>query len=156
VCSLLPAFAASGSKKMSRSLAPHCARQWLVVRQVCACLRVSAPSNPSDRMFPPEFELDSDEIDNTEDLDVITPTGRRIMGDGSMPLLVGLMDFSHARADRSIPMTSNGNAEEYHDLEELAAKRTAGGGLVDSIANMANSILGAGTVFPTCLHASID
>lgn len=30
------------------------------------------------------------------------------------------------------------------DLEELAAKRTAGGGMLDSIANMANSILGAG------------
>ena len=107
-------------------------------------------------MFLPEFELDSDEIDDTEDLDVITPTGRQIMRDGSMPLLVGLMDSSYARTDRSIPMTSNGDAGEHQDLEELAAKRTAGGGLIDSIANMANSILGAGTVFPTCLHASID
>ncbi|EIW83213.1 AAAP amino acid permease [Coniophora puteana RWD-64-598 SS2] len=32
------------------------------------------------------------------------------------------------------------------DLEELAAKQRAGGGLVDSVANMANSILGAGII----------
>ena len=30
------------------------------------------------------------------------------------------------------------------DLEALAAKRSAGGGMLDSVANMANSILGAG------------
>jgi sodium-coupled neutral amino acid transporter 11 len=30
------------------------------------------------------------------------------------------------------------------NLEELAKKRVAGGGMLDSIANMANSILGAG------------
>ena len=34
--------------------------------------------------------------------------------------------------------------DEHIDLEELAAKRTAGGGMLDSIAHMANSILGAG------------
>ncbi|KAF8161095.1 AAAP amino acid permease [Crassisporium funariophilum] len=34
--------------------------------------------------------------------------------------------------------------ENEVDLEEIAAKRTAGGGMFDSIANMANSILGAG------------
>jgi len=34
--------------------------------------------------------------------------------------------------------------EDVPDLDEIAAKRTAGGGMFDSIANMANSILGAG------------
>jgi len=48
-----------------------------------------------------------------------------------------------------MPMNgANGNSviigEDTVDLDEIAAKRTAGGGLFDSIANMANSILGAG------------
>lgn len=66
-----------------------------------------------------------------------------------MPLLVGLFDSSASRRslDSSIPLSSNGRAvigEDSLDLNEIAAKRTAGGGMFDSIANMANSILGAG------------
>lgn len=65
-----------------------------------------------------------------------------------MPLLVGLFDTSHARGrsidNSSVPLRDRNGAEINVDLEELAAKRTAGGGLLDSIANMANSILGAG------------
>jgi sodium-coupled neutral amino acid transporter 11 len=34
--------------------------------------------------------------------------------------------------------------EGDYDLEEIATKRMAGGSIIDSIANMANSILGAG------------
>jgi hypothetical protein len=49
--------------------------------------------------------------------------------------------------------TGNGTSvivgEDTIDLDELAAKRTAGGGLLDPIANMANSILGAGAFLHT-------
>ena len=66
-----------------------------------------------------------------------------------MPLLVGLVDSAHARASFDVPggfslRQSEEVENESIDLEELAAKRHAGGGLLDSIANMANSILGAG------------
>ncbi|EKM54468.1 uncharacterized protein PHACADRAFT_146436 [Phanerochaete carnosa HHB-10118-sp] len=68
-----------------------------------------------------------------------------------MPLLVGLLDSATARrsVDGSLQLerrTERGEelSDENIDLEELAAKRTAGGGMLDSIANMANSILGAG------------
>lgn len=65
-----------------------------------------------------------------------------------MPLLVGLFDSSASRRsmDASLPLHgANGTSgDDILDLEEIAAKRTAGGGMVDSIANMANSILGAG------------
>jgi sodium-coupled neutral amino acid transporter 11 len=70
-----------------------------------------------------------------------------------MPLLVGLFDSAASRrSSDTFPLTqTNGNTviigEETLDLDELAAKRTAGGGMLDSIANMANSILGAGTSF---------
>ncbi|KIJ39913.1 hypothetical protein M422DRAFT_174440 [Sphaerobolus stellatus SS14] len=70
-----------------------------------------------------------------------------------MPLLVGLVDSVHARTRSSLdgsfllsrPNGTDSPIEERIDLEEVAAKRLAGGGLVDSIANMANSILGAGS-----------
>lgn len=68
--------------------------------------------------------------------------------DQRMPLLVGLFDSSASRRsmDASLPLHGvNGTSgDDILDLEEIAAKRTAGGGMVDSIANMANSILGAG------------
>jgi sodium-coupled neutral amino acid transporter 11 len=73
--------------------------------------------------------------------------------DQRMPLLVGLFDSSAAQRSLNRPMqmsSTNGNSvvigEDSLDLEEIAAKRTAGGGLIDSIANMANSILGAGVL----------
>ena len=68
-----------------------------------------------------------------------------------MPLLVGLFDSATARRsmDGSLRLEPRGELggelpDENIDLEELAAKRTAGGGMLDSVANMANSILGAG------------
>jgi len=70
--------------------------------------------------------------------------------DQTMPLLVGLFESSVSRRsmDGSLPMhQTNGHdvsRDGEIDLEELAAKRTAGGGMIDSVANMANSILGAG------------
>ena len=74
--------------------------------------------------------------------------------DQRMPLLVGLFDSAASRRSLDDPLLplrgidTNGNTvaigDHTFDLDELAAKRTSGGGLVDSIANMANSILGAG------------
>jgi solute carrier family 38 (sodium-coupled neutral amino acid transporter), member 11 len=71
-----------------------------------------------------------------------------------MPLLVGLLDSATARRslDGTLQLERRGEFtgnmltadDEEIDLEELASKRTAGGGMLDSIANMANSILGAG------------
>lgn len=75
-----------------------------------------------------------------------------------MPLLVGLFDSaaSRNRVDVSVPLRQSNEQtlpETDVDLEDLAAKRTAGGGMLDSIANMANSILGAGTYDQLKLHA---
>jgi sodium-coupled neutral amino acid transporter 11 len=66
-----------------------------------------------------------------------------------MPLLVGLFDSSASRrrsTDLSLSLgQSNGTENGEIDLEELATKSSSGGGMIDSVANMANSILGAGT-----------
>ncbi|KAG5651775.1 hypothetical protein H0H81_007528 [Sphagnurus paluster] len=88
-----------------------------------------------------EYELDSDELDEEDD---VTRRPRGHM-DQNMPLLVGLLDASTTRHGE----TTNGHEMSggvQYDLEELAAKPNSGGGLLDSIANMANSILGAGII----------
>jgi hypothetical protein len=62
-----------------------------------------------------------------------------------MPLLVGLLDASAVRRSLDIPLGVDGvSAYSDVDLDELATKQSAGGGMLNSIANMANSILGAG------------
>ncbi|KAJ7346632.1 amino acid transporter [Mycena albidolilacea] len=99
-----------------------------------------------------EFEQDTDELDENELEDPVrVPRGYT---DRTMPLLVGLFDSSASRGgrvDTAVPLleTNGGHELSQHtelDLEELAAKRTAGGNLFDSVANMANSILGAGII----------
>ena len=91
-----------------------------------------------------EFELDDEDVEET-DLHALEyiPTRRR--SEQSMPLLVGLMDASSSRQGLDRLPVSHNHANEEAELEEIAAKRTAGGSMLDSIANMANSILGAGT-----------
>jgi sodium-coupled neutral amino acid transporter 11 len=103
-----------------------------------------------------EFDLDSDELDDAtlsqlDDLQLTPPAHH----DQSMPLLVGLLDASARRSfDGSLslrPGNGHPSTEEHDiDLEQLAAKSSSGGGMLDSVANMANSILGAGklTVHP--------
>ena len=77
-----------------------------------------------------------------------------------MPLLVGLIDQNTARR-RSLDVWSSGHADGsgagvgsaedgYTDLDELAERRTKGGNMLDSVANMANSILGAGEMDSNC------
>ncbi|KAF8625424.1 hypothetical protein AX15_005386 [Amanita polypyramis BW_CC] len=87
-----------------------------------------------------EYELDVDELDDP--LEHGQPDREQ-----SMPLLVGLVDSSAARhsVDRPVPLSSSSDFESV-DLEAISTKRTAGGGMLDSIANMANSILGAGII----------
>lgn len=100
-----------------------------------------------------EFEQDSDDLDDEtlRQLEHATPSHSRRNGEQSMPLLVGLFDSSTS-SGRSFDSTtripsSNRHSEGVLDLNEIAAKMTAGGGMFDSIANMANSILGAGKVY---------
>ncbi|KAI8969563.1 AAAP amino acid permease [Trametes punicea] len=62
-----------------------------------------------------------------------------------MPLLVGLLDTSAIRRSIDSPEGISEVGPRI-DLEELAAKRVAGGNILDSVANMANSILGAGII----------
>jgi solute carrier family 38 (sodium-coupled neutral amino acid transporter), member 11 len=68
-----------------------------------------------------------------------------------MPLLVGLLDSATHRAPATTHGISLGRRDDveedqngHADVEALARARNSGGGLLDSIANMANSILGAG------------
>lgn len=90
-----------------------------------------------------EYELDDDVLDE-QDSALRTHASQRDRN--SMPLLVGLLQSSSSR-DASIPLHNDGaTQEEREELEALAAKKDAGGGMLDSIANMANSILGAGII----------
>lgn len=72
----------------------------------------------------------------------------------SAPLLIGLVDAAQAR--QSLELRGDAHwrtdAEADIDLERLAEQRLAGGGMLDSVANMANSILGAGKSFGVRTH----
>lgn len=91
------------------------------------------------------YELDTDDLDDASlaHIDSEQQSSRR--RDQSMPLLVGLADSSAIQRslDDSIPL-SDGYGNGELDLDELAAKQHSGGGMMNSIANMSNSILGAG------------
>lgn len=111
-----------------------------------------------------EYELDSDDLDDTAIAQLQTeqrqPPRSRREREQAMPLLVGLLDSATARrsVDGTLQLENRGmfsETEEEVDLEELAAKRTAGGGLLDSVANMANSILGAGEISAVSCPASL-
>jgi solute carrier family 38 (sodium-coupled neutral amino acid transporter), member 11 len=95
-----------------------------------------------------EYDLDSDDLDDGTVAQTNLERGLR-HGDPdreqSMPLLVGLLDASAVRRSLDIPMGVEFAPEcSDVDLEELVAKQRGGGGMLNSIANMANSILGAG------------
>lgn len=91
------------------------------------------------------FDLDSDELDDDGVAQASLERGIRRNREQSMPLLVGLLDTSAVRRSLDIPLGVEGDSIYSDiDLEELAGKQAAGGGMLNSIANMANSILGAG------------
>ncbi|OJA18237.1 hypothetical protein AZE42_05175 [Rhizopogon vesiculosus] len=106
-----------------------------------------------------EYELDSDDFDDAS-LAEIQREQRHLREarsgsrrERTIPLLVGLMDVSTARRtpDTTIPMYEANDLENdvmfrNLDLDELAAKQWSGGGLLNSVSNMANSILGAGII----------
>ena len=98
-----------------------------------------------------EYELDSDDIDDETAAQSSIERGTHRAnrsGEQSMPLLVGLLDASTMRRSLDIPMGVDGvSAYDDVDLDELAAKQSSGGGILNSIANMSNSILGAGACF---------
>lgn len=107
-----------------------------------------------------EFELDSDDLDETS----LAQIQEELVGshsdrhnDQSMPLLVGLLESADSRRslDNSLPLHGvNGHVDP--ELEEIAAKRVAGGGILDSTANMANSILGAGNAHVMDIFMAVD
>jgi hypothetical protein len=90
-----------------------------------------------------EFDLDSEDLEDGTYVPIVPDEA-----DQRMPLLVGLLDSAHIRRsqDGSILLTNNGQSREEinEELEGIVAKQNHGGGMLDSIANMANSILGAG------------
>jgi solute carrier family 38 (sodium-coupled neutral amino acid transporter), member 11 len=107
-----------------------------------------------------EFELDSDDLDDESLAHIhaeLTPTRRERHRDQRMPLLVGLLESSDSRRslDGSLPL-HDANGLSIDELEEIAGKRVAGGGILDSTANMANSILGAGNIHVIEFIVSLD
>ncbi|KAG1716628.1 hypothetical protein ID866_506 [Astraeus odoratus] len=102
-----------------------------------------------------EFELDSDNFDESSftesghdrDHSRSPRPGRR--RERPIPLLGDFIDSLASRRtpEAMIPMYEPVAQESTFtgevDLEEVAAKQWAGGGMLDSVANMANSILGA-------------
>jgi sodium-coupled neutral amino acid transporter 11 len=117
------------------------------VRQVSETKYLFYETLPLDNSDSAEFELDSDELGDTSEL-----RHTREYNDQTMPLLIGLMDTATARRSMDVSLPLHGNGEigprASVDLEDLAAKRIEGGGMIDSVANMANSILGAGSSIP--------
>ena len=96
-------------------------------------------------VFFSAYELDSDELDEDVIAQVNLEHGVQRNREQSMPLLVGLLDASAVRRSLDIPLSVDCDSTcSDIDLEELAAKQAGGGGMLNSIANMANSILGAG------------
>lgn len=101
----------------------------------------------------PEFDEDPDDLDDhaLATLSASAPSPRlNRQNSQTMPLLVGLVDSASIRRsqDGTLSTSLDHDLPNGVDLESLAAQRTAGGSLLDSIANMANSILGAGQVRP--------
>ena len=91
----------------------------------------------------PEFDLDSEDLEDGTYVPTIPDDE-----DQRMPLLVGLLDSTHIQRgqDGEMLLTHSGQSRGSVDeeLEGIIAKGKHGGGMLDSIANMANSILGAG------------
>ena len=109
-------------------------------------------SPPRLSTFPLEFELDTDELDETAAVHSASPRSR---GGIDMPPLLGLMHSSRRSTD--IPLqhitevSSNGLADDA--VEYRMSART--GGMIESIANMANSILGAGIIGSSVTYSVI-
>lgn len=102
-----------------------------------------------------EYELDTDDLDGAALAQLESashPRSPRSPRDQTVPLLVGLLDSASARRspDGTLQLQQRGASRDSDlddvDVEAIAAKRLAGGNMLDSVANMANSILGAGII----------
>ncbi|KAI9442237.1 amino acid transporter [Lactarius indigo] len=123
----------------SRSKADHSVRFQDQVQVIAPPLRSTLESREA------EYDLDSDDIDDETAAQSSLERGIHHPGEQSMPLLVGLLDASTIRRSLDIPMGTDGvSGYADADLDELVAKQNSGGGILNSIANMSNSILGAG------------
>ncbi|KAG9044065.1 hypothetical protein FS837_008832 [Tulasnella sp. UAMH 9824] len=101
-----------------------------------------------------QFELDSDVLEEGENHQHLRRPNHEMAprrnAASPMPLLIGLAD--RRSMDVSLPLMADGDLRSGRDdgvrvdLDELAERKNKGGGMFDSIANMANSILGAGII----------
>ncbi|KAI6125719.1 amino acid transporter [Pisolithus croceorrhizus] len=119
---------------------------------------VHGPSSARLRTAYAEFELDSDDFDESTLEDSGSDRARstsprpRRSRQRPIPLITGFTDSrgTQGALDTIIPMYQPAALEESSispiDIEEMAAKQQAGGNMFDSVANMANSILGAGII----------
>ncbi|KAJ3476745.1 hypothetical protein NLI96_g10948 [Meripilus lineatus] len=116
---------------------------------------IAPPLRSTTQSREAEFDLDTDDLDDASlaqleaEQAATSRSGRH--RDQSMPLLVGLLDTATARRseDGTLLLQRRGGDDDDDvevDLEALAAKAKSGGGMLDSVANMANSILGAGII----------
>lgn len=91
--------------------------------------------------------MDSDELDDDAlESDALTRSRNNA---GEMPRLLGLMESSRRSTDIPLQHVSDAAGNRINDEEfaNLATKTSGGaGGMFESIANMANSILGAGII----------
>lgn len=91
--------------------------------------------------------MDSDELDYEDQLGA-SDTSSISRDRSEMPLLVGLL-HSASRRSTDIPLASMNSTAGAHSSQETLEliKNTEGsGGMLESIVNMANSILGAGII----------
>jgi hypothetical protein len=87
---------------------------------------------------PAEFDLDTDDIETPR---AVEPVSRH---ERDIPVLVGLFQES-SRRSLDISLHALRGDEDQDALEqETPIRKAPGGGMIESIANMANSILGAG------------
>lgn len=103
-----------------------------------------------------EFDLDSDELDEAS---LQHESLSRTRGRGDMPRMLGLVHSSRGSTDIPLQYVNDlpSNRADDHDLASLILKIKGGsGGMLESIANMANSILGAGIIGRSlCLACSL-
>lgn len=146
----------SGSKPSSSAHYSNLSR--LTVRFQEEAQVIGPPLRSTTQSREAEFELDSDDFDESTLEDSGSDRARstsprpRKSRQPPIPLLAGLMGSQGTRRtpDTMVPMyepaAHGGPSTSPVDIEEMAAKQRAGGNLFDSVANMANSILGAGII----------
>ncbi|KAF8313105.1 hypothetical protein DL93DRAFT_2081473 [Clavulina sp. PMI_390] len=107
--------------------------------------RIGPPLRSTISSREAEFDLDSDELDNTP---LVANGSPRRHGDNSMPRFQGLMHSS--RQSTEIPLATVADhsflSEDASSADALKMLSQGTGGMLESIANMANSILGAGII----------